>query len=66
MRDLIVRPDAESDITDAALWYEARSQGLGSEFLRLVDACLSDIRRAPVRFPLIHRDARRPADFGKR
>ena len=59
MRELIVRPDAESDITDAALWYEARSQGLGSEFLRPVDACLADILRAPERYPLVHRDARR-------
>jgi plasmid stabilization system protein ParE len=59
MRELIVRPDAESDITDAALWYEAQSQGLGSEFLRLADACLADVHRAPAQFPLIRRDARR-------
>jgi hypothetical protein len=30
----IVRPAAEVDIAEAALWYESRSLGLGAEFLR--------------------------------
>lgn len=59
MRSLVVRPDAEIDITDAALWYEAQSQGLGSDFLRSVDACLADVARAPQRFPVVHRNMRR-------
>ncbi|MDO8949819.1 MAG: type II toxin-antitoxin system RelE/ParE family toxin [Actinomycetota bacterium] len=59
MHDLIVRPDAEADITDAALWYEGQSQGLGSDFLRSVDACLADVARAPQRFPVIHRELHR-------
>ena len=59
MHSLIVRPDAEVDITDAALWYETQSQGLGSEFLRSVDACLADVARAPQRFPIVHRNLRR-------
>ncbi len=59
MRSLIVRPDAEKDTTDAALWYETQSQGLGSDFLRSVDACLADVARAPQRFPVVHRNARR-------
>jgi len=28
---LIVRPEAEADITEAALWYEERGVGLGSD-----------------------------------
>jgi len=59
MREIVVWPEAERDIADAALWYEARAQGLGFDFLRLVDACLSDIRRTPGRFPVVHRDLRR-------
>lgn len=43
MLSLIVRPDAEADITDAAVWYETQSPGLGSEFIRSVDACLADV-----------------------
>lgn len=59
MLSLIVRPDAETDITDGALWYETQSPGLGSDFLRSVDACLADIARAPQRFPVVHRNMRR-------
>lgn len=59
MLSLIVRPDAETDITDGSLWYETQSPGLGSDFLRSVDACLADIARAPQRFPVVHRNMRR-------
>ncbi len=30
-RRLIVRPEAEADITEAAVWYESRESGLGLE-----------------------------------
>ncbi len=30
-RRLIVRPEAEADITEAAVWYESREPGLGLE-----------------------------------
>lgn len=55
----IVRPAAEADIAEAALWYEARSIGLGAEFLRAVDVCLEEIRRSPERFPQIYKSSRR-------
>ena len=32
-RRLIVRPEAEEELTDAFDWYEDRVPGLGSEFL---------------------------------
>ena len=31
-RRLIVRPEAEADITNAAVWYESREPGLRLEF----------------------------------
>ena len=37
-RRLIVRPEAEAEMTDAFDWYEDRVPGLGSEFLLCVDA----------------------------
>jgi plasmid stabilization system protein ParE len=55
----IVRPAAEADIAEAALWYEARSMGLGAEFLRAVDVCFEEIRRSPERFPQIYKGSRR-------
>lgn len=56
---LIIRPEAELDIQDTFESYETQSPGLGSEFVRAVDACLSSIGRNPLAYPLIYRQARR-------
>ncbi len=32
-RELIIRPEAEAEITEAYDWYEARSRMLGTNFL---------------------------------
>jgi plasmid stabilization system protein ParE len=45
---LTVLPEAEQDISEAYRWYEERSPGLGSEFLRAMDVCLASIERNPV------------------
>ena len=50
---LIIRPQAELDIQDAFEWYEAQALGLGSEFIRAVDACLSAIERNPLAYQII-------------
>ena len=55
----IVRPAAEADIAEAALWYESRSIGLGADFLRAVEVCLSEIQRSPERYPQVYRHARK-------
>ncbi len=56
---LVVRPAAEADIAQAALWYEQRAVGLGAEFLRAVDVALAEIARMPERFPVVHPVCRR-------
>jgi hypothetical protein len=45
--ELVIAPEAELDIAEACVWYEARRAGLGEEFLSSVDACLESIRRGP-------------------
>jgi hypothetical protein len=50
-REFIVRPEAEDDITEAAVWYERQSPGLGWDFTRTVDAWLAEVSRNPLRFP---------------
>jgi toxin ParE1/3/4 len=35
---LIIRPDAERDLTEAFGWYEAQVPGSGSNFLLSIDA----------------------------
>jgi toxin ParE1/3/4 len=44
-RRIVVRPEAESEFVEAAEWYEARSPGLGAEFLRALDATIAGIER---------------------
>jgi toxin ParE1/3/4 len=56
---LIIRPDAERDLVDAYGWYEARVTGLGSEFLRSIDAALSSIQRIPEMYRIVYKNVRR-------
>jgi len=56
---LILRPEAELDLKAGFEWYETQTSGLGSEFVRAVDACLSSVGRNPLAYPLIYRQARR-------
>jgi plasmid stabilization system protein ParE len=56
---LFVRDDAAADIAEAAAWYEARRDGLGSEFTRAVRAALAGVERQPLRFPLARGEVRR-------
>jgi len=54
-RRLIIRPEAEGDITEAALWYEERMSGLGLEFTAEVHATI----RHAVERPLAHLQLRK-------
>ena len=56
---LMVQPDAEADLLIASEWYETRSPGLGTEFLRAVDVCFALIRRHPEAFQHIKDGVRR-------
>ena len=42
---LIIRPEAEADLSRAPEWYEIRSQGLGNAFLDEANRFLETIRR---------------------
>ena len=55
----VVRSPAEADIAEAFEWYEQRSGGLGTEFLRAVDVTFATIARTPQLFPKLHKDVRR-------
>ena len=47
---LLVHRDAEAEVEDAAIWYEARRAGLGLEFMAAIDRAFADIVQAPQRF----------------
>ena len=52
---VIVRPEAEVDIGDAAEWYETRQSGLGDDFLAEVGSAIAAAAENPFRFPRFRR-----------
>ena len=54
-----VRPEAQTNITEAALWYEQRELGLGNRFTAETRQALKTISKMPFRFPLVRNGVRR-------
>lgn len=52
-RQILVRPEAEAEVGQAFDWYEEQSEGLGLEFLRAIDACLSGVLRNPFAYTVV-------------
>jgi len=50
---LFLRAAAKADLREAFVWYEARSTGLGFEFLRAARAALALIGRNPAQFAVV-------------
>ncbi len=57
--DVNVRPLAETDVREAAFWYERKREGLGAEFTLELDALYDRIGQSPRQFPEIGDGARR-------
>ena len=53
------RQDAETDVADAAAWYENQSAGLGAEFLDEILTTCNSIAENPQMYPVLHRHTRR-------
>jgi plasmid stabilization system protein ParE len=58
-RRIVFRAEAETELAEAVDWYEARSHGLGAEFLRALDALLAQVERRPTLHPIVFGNARR-------
>lgn len=58
-RRTFVRPEAQINIRDAAVWYEQRETGLGQRFMEEIRQSLKSISRLPLRFPVIENGVRR-------
>jgi toxin ParE1/3/4 len=58
---LIIRAEAEADISDAATWYNNRQSGLGKEFLEQVEISLNRAKENPYLYQCLRRrpDVRR-------
>jgi plasmid stabilization system protein ParE len=58
-RKLIIRPEAEADLSEAFEWYETRVTGLRLEFIHTVDSLFNSIIRNPQAYPVVYKTARR-------
>ncbi len=52
-RQILVRPEAEAEVQQAFDWYEEQSKGLGLEFLRAIEACLSGVTRNSLAYTVV-------------
>jgi plasmid stabilization system protein ParE len=55
---LVIRPEAEADLSEAFDWYEAQRIGLGKELLSEVGSTLDRIRDGTDRYAKVFRDVR--------
>lgn len=62
--DIRLQPEAESEVAEAALWYEAHLPGLGIEFLASLESTLDSIRHNPYLYPEVDHGARRALTQG--
>jgi len=49
--NLLIHPEADQEVDAAAIWYDGRTSGLGSEFLAAVDAVYDRMIAEPAFFP---------------
>jgi toxin ParE1/3/4 len=54
-RQIIIRSQAESDITDAAIWYQNQQVGLGEEFVAEVYAAIAHASENPRHYRRLRR-----------
>ena len=54
-----IRPEAETDIEESAVWYEKQRPGLGGEFLDELRTIFKSISENPAIYPVVHRSTRR-------
>jgi plasmid stabilization system protein ParE len=55
---LIVNPEAEADLADAKVWYDAQRPGLGDEFLDGAREVFDRLRRMPHLYGKVFQDLR--------
>jgi hypothetical protein len=59
MKLLQFHPAAESEMAEAALWYETQQTGLGKRFLASVQETLNRVEIDPQLYPFVDDDVRR-------
>ena len=57
--EILVRPEAEHDLMEAAAWYEQQQAGLGYRFSEEIETTFARISRHPYSYETLHRGTRR-------
>lgn len=57
--EIIVRSEAKLEVQEAFDYYEQKSEGLGLEFMRSLDAVMQSIRRNPLAYQKVYEETRR-------
>ena len=58
-RSLIIRPEAQGDLLEAAEWYESHQPGLGERFIDALGKLIERITAFPLQFPELDEGVRR-------
>ena len=56
---VVIHPEAEQELEEAALWYEERQSGLGDEFLNAFEAILRRVVSEPARWRFFQKENRK-------
>ena len=59
MKSIRFHPEAESEMIDAAAWYESQQTDLGKRFLTCVQDALNKIKLNPTLYAVVESDVRR-------
>lgn len=54
-----IRPIAEMELKDAAMWYEQQRPGLGMEFSAAFDQLINQIAESPKQFAVVYQNLRK-------
>lgn len=57
--EIIVRSEARLEVQEAFQYYQDKSEGLGFEFMRSLDAALQSVKRNPLAYQTIYKQTRR-------
>lgn len=58
MKQIVIHPDADAEITEASQFYEARNSGLGWDFLGELERAFDQIAAPPLTSPRIGKRVR--------
>jgi hypothetical protein len=56
---LVIRPEAKTEVAEAAQWYDSRERGLGRSFVHAFRAAAAALRRNPFLYQIVLGQARR-------